>query len=222
MRRAITLSVSIALALLLLVGAAPRNTMPAPSGLTARLSDDPVATAEAQLAAKFGIEYLACFRSESTVAQSAAASSPVEYAFADALPGDNHASADVERMLTIVKRQWKDFQPLSKEFKDTYIARLNSLIESNGSPAATPEFVSVQPILVSITPGANYYTVTSLRTYVIDTGSGRKIFTRVNADAIAFRRSRIIRLTIQRKLLDPSDVAQVQRDIAAWAQAVTS
>jgi hypothetical protein len=120
-----------------------------------------------------------------------------------ALRDRDYKVADLDNLLSTVKQQWKDFDPLSKEFKDSYTARLNALIKSSGS-AAAPDVVSVKPVLVSIERGrSDYYTVTSIRTYVVDLNGRRVTSTKVNSDGVALRGSQLVRLTIQRTLSDP-------------------
>jgi hypothetical protein len=202
----------------------PRDSsgLPTPRGLVQCPSNDPVATLEARLAAKLGGEYLGCFRSEGAMIPKGAiiaAPTPVEYAFGLAFADRHYKLADLDNLLATVKQQWKDFDPLSKEFKESYIARLNALIKSSGSSA---DVVSVKPILVSIDRGArDYYAVTSIRTYVADVNGRRVTSTKVNSDAVALRGSELVRLTIQRTLSAPADVAEIQGEIADWARATT-
>jgi hypothetical protein len=181
-----------------------------------------VADAEARVAAKLGGEFLGCFQSEQKlVAQSAAkvALMPVEYAFAIAVEGRGYTPADLDKLLSTVKEKWKGFDPLSKEYKETYTARLNDLIKGNGS-TLSPTLISVKPVLVSIDQAdSKYYCVTSIRTYVIELKGKQVTSTKVNSDAVVLRNSQLIRLTIQRVLSNPADVAQVQGEIADWAQA---
>jgi hypothetical protein len=182
-------------------------------------------TLEAHLAARFGGEYLGCFRSSRMTVPTGTvgiAPKPVEYAFGMALRDRDYKAADLDNLLSTVKQQWKDFDPLSKEFKDSYTARLNALIKSSGS-AAVSDIVSVKPMLVSIERGpGDYYTVTSIRTYVVDLNGRRVTSTKVNSDGVALRGSQLIRLTIQRTLNDPNDVAQVEGEMAEWARAITA
>jgi hypothetical protein len=198
--------------------------LPTPQGLQPCAPDDPAATLEARVAAKLGGEYLGCFRSERTVTPPgtvAVAPTPVEYAFRMAIQGRDYKLADLDNLLSTVKQQWKDFDPLSKEFKESYMARLNELIKG-GNSTASQRIASVKPVLVSIDRGRdNYYSVTSIRTYVVDSNGGRVTLTKVNSDAVVLRGSQLIRLTIQRALTDPTDVAQVQGEIADWARATT-
>lgn len=195
--------------------------IPVPKGLQSCSSDDPVATAESRLATKLGGEYLGCFQSLRTADLSVAPAStaPIEYAFALSLKGREYKLADLDSMLSTVRQQWNNFDPLSNEFKESYLARLNALIKDNGS-TSSQGIASVAPILISIDRNSEYYyTVTSIRSYVVDV-NGRQIkSTRVNADAIALRGSQIIRLTIQRTMGDADDVAKARAEIADWAQA---
>ncbi len=123
-------------------------------------------------------------------------------------------------MLSTVEDQWRAFDPLSKEFKEVYIARLNQLIrDTSSTPAST--VTSIRPTLVSIDRvDRSYYVVTSIRSYAVNSNQLALTATRVNADALVLRGSRIVRLTIQRTLSDPADVAQVQSEIRTWAQAI--
>lgn len=197
-------------------GLSQSAALPVPEGLKACQLNDPVAASEARVASKLGLEYLGCFRSERSEPGSRLAA---EYAFGMAVQGRAYQPADLDDLLSTVKQQWKDFDPLSKEFKESYTARLNALIKNNGS-AATPNTVSVKPVLVSIDRGSgDYYTVTSIRTYVVDLNGTRVTSTKVNSDGVALRGSQLIRLTIQRTLTDPHDVTQVQNEITNWTRA---
>jgi hypothetical protein len=195
---------------------------PAPGGFKPCAPDSPLAIAEARIATKLGGEFLGCFQSErETMAPSSAkaAPTPVEYAFAIALQGGGHTPADLDNLLSTVKHQWKDFDPLSKEFKETYTARVNELIKGSGL-TPSPTMVSEKPVLVSIDrAGDSYYSVTSLRTYTVELNGERVMVTKVNSGAVALRGSQLIRLTIQRTLSDPTDVTQVQGEITDWARA---
>jgi hypothetical protein len=194
--------------------------LPAPAGLMPCASASPAAGLAARLAAQLGGDFLGCFQSERTgPATQNSASNPDEYAFAIALPGGGYTEADLDKLLSGVKAQWKGFDPLSKAFKETYTARLNGLLRRNGSPPSS-SLVSVKPVLVSIDqPNDDYYLVTSIRTYVVDLGGERVAATKVTSDAVALRNAQLVRLTIQRTLSDPADVAQVQGEIADWARA---
>jgi hypothetical protein len=200
----------------------PRE-FPAPEGFKPCAPGNPLASAEAGVATKLGGEFLGCFQSERETTRPTAAKAapmPVEYAFAIALQGGGHTPADLDNLLTTTRRQWKDFDPLSKEFKETYTARVNELIKGSGLlPSVT--MVSVKPVLISIDRSVdNYYSVTSLRTYAVQVNGEPVALTRVNSDAVALQNSRLIRLTIQRTLSDPADVAQVQGEIDDWARAI--
>jgi hypothetical protein len=194
----------------------------APAGFRACTPDDPVTTAEAGIAAKLGGQFLGCFQSNRVILAPKApnvAPSPADYAFAIALPRDDYTLADLDELLETIKGQWKNFDPLSKEYKENYLARLNDLIKENGS-TPSPTMLSIKPVLVSIDRAkGNYYTVTSIRTYAAELNGARVTFTRVDADAVVFRRSHLIRLSIQRNLTDPANVAQVQGELDEWARA---
>jgi hypothetical protein len=179
---------------------------------------------EARVAAKLGGEFLGCFRSEQTIMVQGATKPvpvPLEYAFAMDVPGGPYTSADLDKLLSRVTEQWKDFEPLSKEFEN-YTARLNEVIKGAGaSPSATVS--SIKPVLVSIDRvGAKAHSVVSIRSYVLDTGGEQVSTTRVEAAAVVLRRSGLVRLTMLRALTDPSDVAQLQSEITEWAQATAA
>jgi hypothetical protein len=63
------------------------------------------------------------------------------------------------------------------------------------------------------------YSVVSIRSYVFNESGEQVSATRVNADAVVLRGRELIRLTIQRALIDVPDVAQPQAEIAEWARA---
>jgi hypothetical protein len=182
--------------------------VPAPKGFDPCSPDDPVAALEKRIAPSLGMEFLDCFHS----------SAPDEYAFVHRVIGDKFSSADVEALRTKVAAQWKDFQPLSEEFHDKYIARLNAMISGANAPPAT--FATVKPVLVSMKSlDTKSYFVVSIRSYVFNTGKGQESAERVNADAIVLRGQRIIRLTMQRRLTEVADVDDIQAEIARWAKA---
>jgi hypothetical protein len=209
-------------------GAAPTGAstvvggLRAPEGLKPCAPGDPAASAEARVAEQLGGEFLGCFRSDREVVAPIAsnpATTSIEYAFAIALHGGGYTPADLDSLLSTVRGQWKDFDPLSKEFRETYTARLNDLIRSNGS-TLSPTVISVSPVLVSIDrKDVHYYLVTSIRTIVLELQGKQVALTKVNSDAVVLCGSRLVRLTIQRPLSDPHDVAQVQGEMADWARA---
>jgi hypothetical protein len=78
-------------------------------------------------------------------------------------------------------------------------------------------------VLVSIGRiGPKSFVVVSIRSYVLDTSGEQVSLTKVNASADVLRGPKLVRLSVQRVLTDPSDVAQVQSEIAEWATAVSS
>jgi hypothetical protein len=185
------------------------ESLPAPRGLIPCSPDDPVAGLEKRIATSLAIEFLSCFHS----------SSSDEYALVHRVLGDNFTPAEVEALRTKVAAQWKDFQPLSTEFHDKYIARLNEMIAASGS--ATAPISSIKPVLVSMKRlDPKSYSVVSIRSYVFNSSKGQERAERINADAIVLRGRRIIRLTIQRRLTAVSDVTDVQAEIAQWARAM--
>lgn len=198
--------------------------LPAPKELSSCPPGDPVAAAEAGVAAKLGGEPLGCFVSDKrTTVQGTTKSIPVslEHAFAIGIPGGPYTSADLDKLLSRVTEQWKGFDPLGKEFEN-YKDRLNDLIKGVGtSPTAT--FSSIKPVLVSIDRlGTKSYSVVSIRNYILDLNSEHVSAIRVNGDAVVLRGSELVRLTMQRALTDPSDVAQLQGEIAEWARAIAA
>jgi hypothetical protein len=185
------------------------ESLPEPKGLIPCSPDDPVAALEQRIATSLAVEFLSCFHS----------SASDEYALVHRVLGDNFTSADVEALRTKVAAQWKNFQPLSTEFHDKYIARLNEMIAGSGSTPAP--ISSIKPVLVSMESlDLKSYTVVSIRSYVFNGSKGQEGAERINADAIVLRGHRIIRLTIQRRLTAVGDVANVQADIAQWAKAM--
>jgi hypothetical protein len=203
---------------------ATSSGLPVPKGLSACAPSDPIAEVEAGIATKLGGTFLGCFKSEKTITMQGATKSvlvPFEAAFAFDLPGP-FSSVDLDKLLATGIEQWKDFEPLSKDLGENYTVRLNELIKSAGISSAASVF-SVKPVLVSIgRTGANSFSVVSIRRYVFDASGEQVIQMKVNGSADVLRGSRIVRLDIQRMLTDPSDVAQVQSEIAEWANAVSS
>lgn len=197
---------------------------PAPNGLRPCAPGDPVAGMEARVIAKLGGDFLGCLWSGQTTfvqGKPDVVPTPREYAFAIAVPGNGYTSADLDKLRSKVADQWKNFDPLSKEFKEAYTARINELIKGDG-PASSATLSSVKPVLVSIDRlDDKSYSVTSIRRYVFEIDGGRVGRTKVNSDVVARRGSELIRLTIQRTLTGPSDVSQVQGEIADWARAIT-
>ncbi len=196
--------------------------LPTPDGFQPCSPADPVAATEAHVATKIGAEFLSCFRTSEAGAGPSEADTtrPQGYALAIALPGKAYKGQDLDALLSKVKEQWRNFDPLSAAYKETYTARLNALIRgARGSNV--PAAASIKPVLVAIvTPSKNYYVVTSIRSYVWRTGRGDVEMTKVNSDAVVLRGSRLIRLTVQRKLSGAGDVEQVQTQIGNWAKAI--
>jgi hypothetical protein len=197
---------------------ATSSGLPTPKGLSSCAPSDPLAVVEARAAARLGGEFLGCFRSEKTVMVQGATKPvpvPFEFAFAIDFPGP-YTSADLDKLLTKGIEQWKDFEQLGTE-RENYTDRVNELIKGAGAMATVS---SVKPVLVSIgRMGAKSFSVVSIRSYVLDASGEQVSLTKVNASADVLRGSGLVRLTIQRVLTDPSDVAQVQGEIAEWAQA---
>jgi hypothetical protein len=199
------------------------GSFPTPEGLRPCAPGDPVATIEARVASKLGGEFLNCFQSGRRIATPSAAKRvwmPVEYAFAIALQGQSYTLADLDNLLSKVKDQWSGFDPLSKQFKDNYTAKLNELLRCSGlNKRATID--SVKPVLVAIAPiHDKFYVVTSIRIYAFRSNGVNVETKKVNADAVVLRGSRLIRLTIQRTLSEPTDVTEVQAEIDKWAKMV--
>jgi hypothetical protein len=202
---------------------ASSNGLPAPKGLSSCAPSDPLAVVEASAAAKFGGAFLGCFKSERTIMVQGATRPvlvPFEFAIAIDFPGP-FTLADLDKLLSRGIEQWKDFEQLSKE-SENYTVRLNELIKGAGTSSAA-SVSSVKPVLVSIGRiGPKSFAVVSIRSYVLDTSGEQASLTKVNASADVLRGPKLVRLSVQRVLTDPSDVAQVQSEIAEWATAVSS
>jgi len=194
---------------------------------------DALAVRGVRAAAKSGGELVGCFKSEKKIWMGGLTTVPFEAATAVDLPGP-YTLADLEKLLATGVEQWKGYESLNKE-SENYTVRLNELIKGAGPSFFKPSFF--KPMLVSIGRiGAKSFSVVSIRSYVFDTNnliwlnaaklpfmnSGQVIVRKVNASADVLRGSRLVRLDMQRVLTDPSDVAQVQSEIAEWANAVSS
>src|SRR5262249_26102771 len=198
--------------------------LPPPQGLNSCAPSDPFAVMEASAAAKFGGVLWGCFKSEKTIMVQGA-TKPIlvsfEFAIAIDFPGP-YTVADLEKLLSKGIEQWKAFEPLPKE-SENYTVRLNELIKGGAGTSSAASVSSVEPVLVSIGRiGPKSFLVVSIRRDV-EVESGEQIsLTKVNASADVLRGSRLVRLTIQRVLTDPSDVAQVQSEITEGADAASS
>lgn len=199
------------------------ETVTAPEGLRSCPPGDPVATVEAGLATKLGGDFLGCFRSDSTVAATnpaPPATTPIEYAFALALHDHDYTESDIHELLSKIEQQWKDFKPLDGKLSAAYLARLNEIINGQRKESGA-DVKSVRPILVKIDGDhSRYYTVTSIRTYAVASGSANVTIAKVNADAVVLRDSKLVRLTIQRALIDSADVGRAQVEIDRWAKSI--
>ena len=143
-----------------------------------------------------------------------------EYAFALAIHDREYSAADLHDLLSKVEQQWKGFEPVDGNLSDAYVSKLNGLIDEQRKDSGAG-VQSVRPILVKIDHDhSNYYTVTSIRTYVVAANAARITATRVNADAVVLRDSRLLRLTIQRTLTGPADIARAEADIDRWAESI--
>ena len=148
------------------------------------------------------------------------ASTPTAYAFALALHDRTYSVADLHELLSKVEQQWKDFQPLDGNLSDAYVAKLNGLIKEQRNTADS-RVQSVRPALVKIDKANDgYYSITSIRTYVVAAGGTNVTAIKVNADAVTVRNSKLVRLTIQRTLTEPDDVTRTEADIDRWAKSV--
>ena len=193
-----------------------------PSGFKACAPSDPVVTVESRLAARLGGDFLGCFRSDPVDATNPVppTSMASEYAFALAIHDREYSTADLHDLLSKVEQQWKGFEPVDGNLSDAYVSKLNGLIDEQRKDGGAG-VQSVRPILVKIDHDhSNYYTVTSIRTYVVAANAARITATRVNADAVVLRDSRLLRLTIQRTLTGPADIARAEADIDRWAESI--
>ncbi len=203
---------------------AESENLAAPKGLIPCASNDPVNASGPRIAASVNGQFLSCFQSEEKTDVLGApdvAPVPVEYAFAISLASEVYTTTDLDKLLTTVTAQWKGFQPLSTEFHDNYIARINALINSgHETPVA---IASIKPVLISIDRlDVNSYSVVSIRSYVFNVNGTQVSMTKVNADAVVLRGRRFIRLTMQRMLTNASDVTRLQTEISEWARATES
>ena len=202
--------------------ASASETIPAPEGLKPCSPGDPVLSVEARVATRLGGDLLGCFRSDPIVAAEPAprVSTPTEYAFAIAVHDRDYTVADLQQLLSKVKQQWRDFEPLQGSLSDEYLLKLYDLIREQRD-ADNTSVKSVRPVLVKIDgEHSGYYIVTSIRTYVVEADGMSVKATKVNADAVVIRNSGLVRLTIQRTLTDPADVARAQADIDRWARSI--
>jgi hypothetical protein len=188
--------------------------VPVPKGLGSCAPSDPLAVRLARVAARSGGELVGCFKSEKKIRTWLLLTEPFEFAVAIDFPGP-YTLADLEKLLATGIEQWKGFPTLSKHWEN-YTDRLNEL---------TRGFGRKRPVLVSIgRTGANSFSVVSLRSNLWKQGFFYNMSPtpKVNASADVLRGSRIVRLTVRRALTDPSDIAQVQSEIAEWVNAVSS
>jgi hypothetical protein len=194
--------------------------LPIPTGLVPCDVGDPVANVVRNAAASTGAEELGCFRSKETTriqGPGGKASVPRERAFASRMPGGPYSSADLDSLLSKVRGQWKNFDPLSKAHREDYVARINALVQA--STGERDSVTSIKPLLVSIQPlNSRAYVVVSIRRY-----AGQKLnSTKVDGLAMALQDGRLLRLEIQRELTASTDVDDVRSQIGAWASAATS
>jgi hypothetical protein len=194
--------------------------LPIPAGLAPCDADDPVAKVVKRAAASMGAEELGCFRSEETTTiqgSAGTASVPRERAFASRMPGGPYSSADLDSLLSKVRDQWRNFDPLSTAHREDYVARINAMVEV--SSGVRSSIRSITPLLVSIEPlNSRSYVVVSIRKY-----AGQRVSsTKVDGLAMALQGGHLLRMEIQRELTAAADVDDVRRQIAVWAGAVTS
>jgi hypothetical protein len=200
---------------------------------------------KSRTAARSGGELVGCFKSEKMISVGASTvPRPFELATAIDLPG-SYTSADLEQWRARDIEKWKGFELLSRE-SENYTALLNDLIKRTGPVYFLKFLSSYKPVLVSIGQlDAKSFSVVAIRSYVSDSVLGVRrlipatrlafatsrwinnlsqqvILTMVDGSAWVLRGSRVVRLDIQRALADPSDVDQVQNDIAEWVRAVSS
>jgi hypothetical protein len=109
--------------------------------------------------------------------------------------------------------------PLSKQFREDYVARVNSLLKD----VTHVSMESVKPILVSIDRlDANSYAVTSIREYVMSAGGERVRSVKATAVVMVLQGTQLVRLEILREIHGPSDVDEARTRIAVWSRAVAS
>jgi len=115
--------------------------------------------------------------------------------------------------------QWQNFEPLSEQFREDYVARVNSLLED----ATQVSMESVNPTLVSIDRlDANSYAVTSIREYMMSAGGERVRSVKATAAAMVLQGTQLVRLEILREIGGLSDVDEARTQIGVWARAVAS
>ena len=197
--------------------------LPVPNELILCEDDDPVVSAEKRVAPSVGAEYLACFTTNEKTALHGTSRTvvvPVEHAVAMSVTGGPYTREELDRLLSKVREQWKNFDPLSRQHED-YLTRLNSLIKGRSPAAHQTSIESVKPVLVSIDRMDDQsYAVVSIREYVIATDGERVRSIKANAAAMVLQGTRLVRLEIIRELHAPSDVDEVRTQIAAWSRAV--
>lgn len=195
--------------------------IPAPKGLGPCASNDPVVSIERRLAPRVGAKFVGCFRSKDMTAlhgNGAKHPFPVEYAIASSISGGPFSPADIDLLLSKVRKQWKDFQPLSSEHRE-YIAQLNAFIQEGHPKAGEPSITSIKPTLIAIERLDRLaYVVISVRHYV--SGDGMVTSTKADGSAMVLQGTRLVQLQILRELRDPSDVGTVRTQIVAWAHEV--
>lgn len=174
-----------------------------------------------RIAPSIGAEYVACFASDEKIAlhgTSKTLSVPIEHAVAMSVLGGPYSQEDLGTLLSKVRAQWKNFEPMSKEHEN-YLARLNSIISGPNTRQASIE--SVKPILVSIDRMDNQsYVVISIRDYSIAVDGERVRSIKANAAAMVLQGTRLVRLEMSRELRAPSDVEDLRTQITAWSHKV--
>ena len=201
------------------------DSLPTPNGLNLCQDDDPVVSTEKRVASAVGAEYLACFTSNEKIALHSAARTlmvPAEHAVAMSVLGGPYRREDLDALLSKVREQWKNFDPVSKQHAN-YLARLNSLIKGASTDSQQASIESVKPVLVSIDRiDDQSYVVVSVREYAIAADGERVRSIKANAVAMVLHGARLVRLEIIRELRAPSDVEEVRTQIAAWSRAAAA
>jgi hypothetical protein len=232
MKLKIILSLSFALIGASAMAAEPptKSALPGPPGLASCAPENPLSSTMIRLAALSGGDLTGCFVSGEKVrlrAGSKAIDQPGEYAYAitvSADPSGPFAVEDIAANLSIVREQWKNFEPLWQQSRPSYETKIREFVQQALPQAASQATLSIErPILISIEQlGEQSYAVVSVRQRRMSVAGDAFVSTAIDATALTLRDGELIRLSLVRELQIASDVERVRNAIAAWIQAVGS
>lgn len=218
----VSLLVTLWSALAVVRASAADHGLPAPSTMSPCPAGSRFAATTERAASLIG-SFLGCFISPHKASWSGTRSLtvPLEYAYAVELPSGPYTSADLTRLLSAAREQWKNFRALSEEQRATQERRLSDLVNSRSNPNSTVE--EKDPVLISIRPtGESAFTVIAIRPRNLSLNGDQFRTIQVDATTLVLKSGRLLRLSIAREFRSSVDLKAVEAEMPQWVRTITS